>query len=355
MDIETQILLIIFGVPALLVLLWIIFTVWDIYDNTKSSKKKSTTTASTNVNRSSNSTSYRTDMDRVVLRNALLIRINEIQSSDVYFSKLYDDTLRFYGTDRQYVKRSFHDNLDFEKTRFLNVCERLLIEAKTNVCFMDESMRVSRGLGVSHISDDRITQDVTRALPIMAEFYSAYSYLYTEVYWNTYVGIVQPCSMLLFGNFRLGAMHEIEVTNEDLQASNAFMKKVFDSEVDAVIDSVLPKVSCSRETLARYSEQIVEDDELYEKYGLAWITKLHEIGKDTVLAGVDLWEFLKNIEAKMKKELPWFSISLFKFPSTYILLREKTSEECLRVLNLYKYNNWRGRYSYFYENSNGSN
>ena len=289
------------------------------------------------------------DENKGLLTALLKKHLLEIENSDKYFSNIYDHTL--FSKD---LKKGFLNSYDISgaKKRFSDIAERLLEESKTNVCFMDAEKCKS-----IQADDEKITQDTIRALPIMADFYNCYNDFYKNLYLNTCLFKVLPCHMLLYGNLVLKAQGNESVTDEDLQKSKDLIKDFFDYEVKAVVRGLFSEESDEEFEkkiniwpLRKFlicANYIAEKEEMYEKYALMWVHKLQEIGDVYSKIISDLGEYFEEIEAKMEKELPWFSITLFSFPGEYLFLREETSEECLRVLELYKKGIMSGKYMYW--------
>ena len=98
----------------------------------------------------------------------------------------------------------------------------------------------------------------------------------------------------------------------------------------------------------RYAEKITEEEKLFEEFLRVWINSMHKKSDKYITAEDDCCQYFKQIETKMQERFAWFSISLsFKFPITYLLLEEKSKEECLRILKLYKSGELSGKYCYY--------
>ena len=277
----------------------------------------------------------------------------DYSSHEDYFFEIYKTALEVSGISEKELDLLCAKIPEY-KARFSSACEKLLKVDKSNVCFMENPP--------SSVSDDKITHDIIEALPIMAQFYGEYNEFYEDAYYTILYEKMIKFHHRLFGVFYKKIDGTLSDKDEAIfDKALSVVQKYFDDLIEQSIrdfiglddnyvikNSPIPTI----QKFVRYAEKITEEEKLFEEFLRVWINSMHKKSDKYITAEDDCCQYFKQIEAKMQESFSWFSMSLFfKFPDAYLLLEEKSKEECLKVLKLYESGRLSGKYCYYMKNN----
>lgn len=288
--------------------------------------------------------------DNELFKKFVTQAVEEFENRDSDFLVFYESSLEGFDIEKAKLDAIYED-IPFAKERFANSCRELAKIGKTNICLMEKE-----NLDWSQRTNERITNDIIQVLPLLANFYKEYNYLYKYICDDLLLyGVTLGANECTFGCFFGDEAdegkakireHTLNVINEWFDLEINTMIRVF-LELDKSVDirnSNNPKIV----HYLNIAEKMKKES-LLDKFIDIWIMQMRKIGVKYPTTGKELMAFFDEIENEIKADLPWFSMAYVSLPSYNLLLKEQTEEECLRVLELYISGKMTGAYSEFNE------
>lgn len=276
--------------------------------------------------------------------------IDGFENKDSEFLEFYESTLSGFNIEKSKLDVAC-ENVPFAKERFVKSCRELAKIGKTNVCLIENEK-----LDWTQRSNEKITNDIIQVLPVLANFYKEHNYLYKYVFNDLlFYGVTIGANECTFGCFFGDEEDEnkTKIREHTLDVINMW----FDSEIDIMIrifldlDKSIDIRNSTNSQVIHYLNiaEKMKEESLLERFIDIWIMQMKKIGMKYSTAAKELMEFFDETENEIKVDLPWFSVASLLLPSCNLVLKEKTEEECLRVLDLYTSGKMTGVYSDFYE------
>ena len=262
------------------------------------------------------------------------------EENNNYFAFVFNMILKNMTGQTKEEIDALCDEVPAAKERFALACHNLAKVGSNNLCFMeDEKIKL---LDYSQRTNDICKSDTIKALPYLADFYKEYNFLYRDLFEELLLnkmtcGVFRKSFQCLFSEER------DEENQEDVKNLMGLIESFFDIEVDKELRRLLEldenfDIRNSKDPLVVECIGVVEamkEEGLLVKFVQLWTENMREFSKKYAILYNELYEFFKKIEAEVKEDLPMLSFILLKVTNYNLSLREKTPEECLRVLELY--------------------
>lgn len=297
-------------------------------------------------------------------KTALSSHFAEFSNRTDYFENIFEMIMEHEGVQKESVDKILQE-LPTYKEQFTRACDKLIALSEHNVCLFSKEKRDKTDF--THLRRDSITRDTIEVLPALGEYFKWYNTLYKDIHKELLLKkFCFRINDMAFG--RVFAKESEYSSKEDYdKAMQAFAQTIdnfFQEEIRTVVKQFLgieahvdlkdtgdvrirmiaPKINPLMKLAQEYSEQ----EDLFANFFAIWVTKMQQIGKKYAAAHLDLVDYFDKIEAKMKEHIE--NYFLYDTSMVWILncwaprLDEKTPEECLRVLELYKSGSLSGVY-----------
>ena len=269
--------------------------------------------------------------------------IKDFENKEDAFLIFYESSLSGFGIEKAKLDAAY-DDISFAKERFSDSCYKLAKIGTTNVCLMEDE-----NIDFSQKTTEKVTNDIIQVLPLLADFYREYDYLYKYVYTDLLLyGATVGANRATFGFFGEDNEKSREIRKHTLRIISEF----FDFEIDTMIRVFLDldkSVDIRNSTDAQIIHYLdiaekMKEESLFLEFVNIWVSHMKNIGGKYTVAYIDLKKFFEELENEIKIDLPWFSLDYISLPSYSLVLKEQSEDECLRILELYKTGTLSGNY-----------